>query len=145
MSISATIRTTILALFTAVGLGAANSHAGDTEVQAARSVIDSQIQAFLSGNNAAAYSHAAPSIKQMFPSVDAFMNMVTRGYQPVWKPKTYTFGKSAEIDDRQIMQQVMVTGPDGKDYEAIYTLRLQDDGSYKITGVRLREAATTGA
>ncbi len=73
------------------------------------------------------------------------MGMVTRGYQPVWKPQAYRFGKSAEIDDRQIAQQVLVTGPDGKEYEAVYTLRRQDDGSYKINGVRLREAASTGA
>lgn len=145
MPTSMTIRMTVLAFCAAFGFGLQAAHAGEAEVKAAQTVIDSQIKAFLSDDNAAAYSHAAPTIKQMFPSVDAFMNMVTRGYKPVWKPQTYTFGKSAEIDDRQIMQQVMVTGPDGKDYEAIYTLRLQDDGSYKITGVRLREAVTTGA
>ena len=81
----------------------------------------------------------------MFPSVDAFMNMVTRGYKPVWKPQKHEFGKSVEIDDRQILQQVLVIGPDGKNYEAVYTLKLQDDGACKITGVRLREAVITGA
>ncbi|MEX0344194.1 MAG: DUF4864 domain-containing protein [Rhizobiaceae bacterium] len=121
------------------------SIAGEAEVKAAQTVIDSQIKAFLSDNNAAAYSHAAPSIKQIFPTVDQFMDMVRRGYKPVWKPQSYTFGKSAEIDDRQIMQQVFTTGPDGIRYEAIYTLRLQDDGGYKITGVRLRKAVDAGA
>ena len=81
----------------------------------------------------------------MFPSVDAFMNMVTRGYKLVWKPQKHEFGKSVEIDDRQILQQVLVIGPDGKNYEAVYTLKLQDDGACKITGVRLREAVITGA
>lgn len=121
------------------------SMSGEAEVKAAQSVIDSQIKAFLSDNNDAAYSHAAPSIKQMFPTVDRFMEMVRRGYKPVWKPQSYAFGKSAEIDDRQIMQQVFTTGPDGIRYEAIYTLRLQDDGGYKITGVRLRKAVDAGA
>ena len=121
------------------------SVAGEAEVKAAQSVIDSQIKAFLADDNAGAYSHAAPGIKRYYPTVDAFMDMVTRGYKPVWKPREYRFGKSREIDDRQIMQQVLVTGPDGKQYEAIYSLARQDDGSYKITGVRLREAVSTGA
>lgn len=131
----------MLALFTYVPA----SVSGEAEIKAAQTVIDSQIKAFLSDNNTAAYSHAAPSIKQIFPTVDQFMDMVRRGYKPVWKPQSYTFGKSAEIDDRQIMQQVFTTGPDGIRYEAIYTLRLQDDGGYKITGVRIRKALDAGA
>ena len=39
-----------------------------------------------------------------------------------------------------IIQQVMIVGPDGKDYEAVYTLELQPDGIYRITGVSLRAA-----
>lgn len=39
----------------------------------------------------------------------------------------------------------MVTGPDGKDYEAVYTLELQQDGTYKITGVSLQQAQTFDA
>ena len=37
-----------------------------------------------------------------------------------------------------IVQQVMILGPDGKDYEAVYTLELQPDGVYRITGVSLK-------
>jgi hypothetical protein len=33
---------------------------------------------------------------------------------------------------------VLIVGPDGKDYEAIYTLELQPDGTYRITSVSLR-------
>ena len=31
-----------------------------------------------------------------------------------------------------------IVGPDGKDYEAVYTLELQPDGVWRITGVSLR-------
>ena len=34
----------------------------------------------------------------------------------------------------------MIVGPDGRDYEAVYTLELQPDGIYRITGVSLRAA-----
>ena len=41
-----------------------------------------------------------------------------------------------------IAQQVLIVGPDGKDYEALYTLELQPDGMYRITGVSLRASNT---
>ena len=77
-------------------------------------------------------------MKQIFPTLDAFMSMVTNGYAPVRKPQSYTFGKSQETSATTIAQQVFIVGPDGKDYEALYTLELQPDGMYRITGVSLR-------
>ncbi len=139
------LRHSVFGFCLTVCLSATAALGGEAEIDAAKSVIDGQIRAFLAGDNDKAYAFAAPSIRQMFPSVDAFMSMVTRGYRPVWKPKRYSFGNSVEIDRNQIAQQVIVTGPDGKDYEAVYTLSLQQDGSYKITGVQLREAKSTGA
>ncbi len=87
---------------------------------------------------ALAYTYAAPNMKRIFPTVDIFMNMVDSGYQPVRKPRNYAFGKSEEMSATSIVQQVMIVGPDGKDYEAVYTLELQPDGVYRITGVSLR-------
>ncbi len=145
MSTRRHVRTLIAAACISVLLPAYAASGGEAEVSAAQSVIDSQIRAFLSDDNATAYSFASPTIKQMFPSVEAFMNMVTRGYKPVWKPRNYSFGKSMEPGGGQIVQQLFVTGPDGKQYEAVYTLMLQEDGTYKITGVHLREAVAAGA
>ena len=85
-----------------------------------------------------AYSYAAPNVKQIFPTVDIFMGMVESGYQPVRKPRNYAFGKVQEMSASSIVQQVLIVGPDGKDYEAVYTLELQPDGVYRITGVSLR-------
>lgn len=114
--------------------------AGEAEIRDAQSIISRQIDAFLAGDNERAYSFASPGIKRLFPTVEAFMNMVTRGYQPVWKPQSYTFGKSSEPSATTIMQQLLVVGPDGKNYEAVYTLELQPDGTYRITSVSLRES-----
>jgi Domain of unknown function (DUF4864) len=111
---------------------------GEAEVKAAQDAIDGQMKAFSRNDDAAAYSFAAPNIKRIFPSVDAFMNMVTGAYQPVYKPRNYAFGKVQEMSATSIVQQVLIVGPDGKDYEAIYTLELQSDGTYRITGVSLR-------
>jgi hypothetical protein len=112
--------------------------AGDAEVKSAQSAIDGQIKAFLAGDNAGAYSFAAPNVKRIFPTLETFMGMVISGYQPVYKPQSFSFGKVKELSATSIVQQVMVVGPDGKDYEAVYTLELQSDGKFRITGVSLR-------
>ena len=112
--------------------------AGEAEIKAAQGTIQNQLEAFKAGDNATAYSFAAPNVQKIFPSVDIFMGMVTSGYRPVHQPQNYAFGKVEEMSPTQIIQQVMVVGPDGKDYEAVYTLELQPDGVYRITGVSLR-------
>ena len=114
--------------------------AGDAEIKAAQTVIDSQLKAFIANDGARAYSFAAPNVKQIFPTADLFMSMVTNGYPPVRKPQTYSFGKAQETGPTSIVQQVLIVGPDGKDYEAVYTLQQQPDGTFQITGCSLRAA-----
>ncbi|GLS38048.1 DUF4864 domain-containing protein [Mesorhizobium tianshanense] len=121
---------------------ASPAFAGDAEVKAAQATIDSQLKAFIADDGAAAYSYAAPNVKQIFPTVDTFMNMVTNGYPPVRKPRTYAFGKVQEMSPTSIIQQVLIVGPDGKDYEAVYTLEQQPDGSFRITGCSLRASTS---
>lgn len=119
--------------------------AGDAEIKAAQTVIDSQLKAFLANDGATAYSFAAPNVKQIFPTVDTFMNMVTNGYAPVRKPRSYSFGKVEQTGPTSIVQQVLIVGPDGKDYEAVYTLEQQPDGTFKITGCSLRASTSVSA
>ncbi len=129
---------TISALMALPLLFSVAAFAGEAEIKSAQSTIDSQLKAFLADDGARAYSYAAPNVQRIFPSVEIFMGMVESGYQPVRKPKNYAFGKVEEMSGTSIIQQVMILGPDGKDYEAVYTLELQPDGVYRITGVSLR-------
>lgn len=114
------------------------ARAGEAEVKAAQATIDSQLKALKADDGALAYSYAAPGIKRIFPTVESFMDMVTSGYQPVRNPRSYAFGKAAEPSGTSVVQQVLIVGPDGKDYEAVYTLERQPDGTFKITGCSLR-------
>lgn len=129
---------TVMALLALPALLSVSAFAGEAEIKSAQSTIDSQLKAFLADDGSLAYSYAAPNIKRIFPSVEIFMGMVESGYRPVRKPRNYSFGKSEEMGATTIIQQVMILGPDGKDYEAVYTLELQPDGVYRITGVSLR-------
>ena len=104
-----------------------------------RAIIADQLDAFRLDDAPRAFSHAAPGIQQAFPTPEAFMDMVRRGYLPVYRPKEVAFGPAEEIDGTAV-QQIFVTGPDGKDWVALYTLERQPDGAWKISGCLLRPA-----
>jgi hypothetical protein len=118
-------------------LSAAPAFAGD--VSSAQGVIRSQEQAFARDDAAAAYSHAAPAIRELFPAPDIFMSMVQNGYPPVYRHKSFEFGESKSEDNR-IAQRVHIVDANGEAWEALYTLEQQGDGSYKITGCSLLKA-----
>jgi len=103
---------------------------------AIRALIAGQIDAFRHDDGATAYADAAPSIHDIFPTADAFMAMVKNGYQPVYRPQSVTFGQVMQGDTGPL-EKVYVTGPDGKDYVALYSLQQQPDGSWKINGCSL--------
>ena len=119
-----------------IGLG---SPAFADDVAAAQGVIRAQEQAFGRGDAAAAYSYAAPAIKQIFPEADIFLQMVQQAYPPVYRHKSFEFGE-ARAAGGQIAQRVHIVDDNGEAWEALYTLEQQPDGSLKITGCSLLKA-----
>src|SRR5437879_8402790 len=109
------------------------------DVAAAQNVIRSQEQAFSRDDAIAAYSYAAPEIKQIFPEPDIFMMMVQQAYPPVYRHKSFEFGE-ARAAGGQIAQRVHIVDANGEAWEAMYTLEQQADGSLKITGCSLLKA-----
>jgi hypothetical protein len=109
------------------------------DVANAQSVIRAQEEAFRRDDAAAAYSYAAPGIRQIFPQADVFMSMVQHAYSPVYRHKSFEFGK-AQTAGGQIAQRVHIVDDNGEAWEALYTLEQQPDGSLKIIGCVLRKA-----
>lgn len=109
-------------------------------VDTAQSIIQRQIQAFLDDDAETAYSFASPQIRGKFPDKDIFFDMVKRGYTPVYRPGNFAFGRS-KVDGGAVVQEVLISGPDGKDWTALYFLTQQPDGSYKINGVQMLQQA----
>ena len=120
-------------------LGFALPTAAADDVAAAQSVIRSQEQAFVHDDAAAAYSYAAPAIRQMFPRADIFMGMVQNGYAPVYRHKSFEFGE-LRTEGNWVAQRVHIIDANGEAWEAMYTLEQQSDGSFKITGCTLLKA-----
>jgi hypothetical protein len=127
-----------LALVIAFLIGLASPARAD-DIATAQSVIRAQEQAFGRDDAAAAYSHAAPEIKQLFPQPEIFMQMVQQGYAPVYRHKSFEFGE-ARADSGRIAQRVHIVDDNGEAWEAMYTLEQQPDGSLKITGCSLLKA-----
>ncbi|MBR0799458.1 DUF4864 domain-containing protein [Bradyrhizobium jicamae] len=109
------------------------------DVTAAQDVIRAQEQAFGRDDAAAAYSFAAPAIRQIFPQADIFMTMVQNNYAPVYRHRSFEFGETRS-EGGWIAQRVHIIDANGEAWEALYTLERQADGSLKITGCSLLKA-----
>jgi hypothetical protein len=116
------------------------AHADEAASTGPQTIIQSQIQAFRAGEDAKAYSYAAPSISSFFPTVESFMAMVKGGYSPVWRPQDFQFGAEKQMGDGLILQEVNIIAEDGSAWTALYSLIKQNDGSWKINGVQLLKA-----
>jgi hypothetical protein len=125
------MRAFILLVVFLIGLNAPARAADD--VAAAQGVIRSQVEALGRDDAAAAYSYAAPAIRDVFPQAEIFMDMVRRSYAPVYRHKSFEFGE-ARASDGKIAQRVHIIDADGIPWEALYTLEQEPDGSVKISG-----------
>jgi hypothetical protein len=120
-----------LVVLLSIGFGpaAAQSEADHAAIQR---TIQQQLDAFLIDDAATAYSFAAPNIRTMFPTQDIFMELVRRGYQPVYRSRSHEFGELKETA-LGLEQTVDIVDQAGEFWTAVYTLQMQPDGSWKIT------------
>jgi len=127
-----------LVLLLAAGVLATTGASASDNLASARGVIEKQIIAFLKDDVDSAYAFATPAVQKVFPEPRLFLEMVKRNLPPVYRPGNYAFGRAlSETDGGTIAQELLITGPKGKDWRAVYVLLRQDDGNYRINGVRL--------
>lgn len=126
----------VVAMIALIGLWVPAAALEDGDRAATRSVIDRQIEAFRRDDASAAYSLAAPSIRRIFPDEQGFIDMVRRSYRPVYRPRSYEFGDARETGTG-LDQAVRIQDEDGADWDAIYSLERQSDGSWQVSGCAL--------
>jgi hypothetical protein len=129
----------VLLAFCVPSSGSAQSPGAADTVEFQR-IISGQISALNADDGPAAYAFAAPLIQQIFPTPDAFMAMVRKGYQPVYRQKSYDFAKTGTDSAGRPNQFVDIIDANGKAWTAVYTFERQPDGSWKISGCMLVEA-----
>lgn len=130
----------MLTLVTAMGLLAVAAFPQDVseaDKGEFQRIIQSQIQAFNADDGNAAYAFAAPGIRRMFPTPEAFMGMVKQGYAPVYRQKSFRFGDT-EMKGQHPVQQVTIVDAEGRTWTAYYAFEKQSDGSWLISGCVLQ-------
>ena len=130
-----TLAATLVALSLSLTASSALAQSASTQTLT-HETIANQIEAFRARDGELAYSYAAPGVKRFFRSPAAFMTMVERGYKPVYAPQSYSFGRYGERNGN-VVQEVLITGPEGREWAALYTLEMQEDGTVLITSVQL--------
>jgi hypothetical protein len=110
-----------------------------TEKTEFQRIIAAQISAFRADDGPTAYSFAAPVVRKIFPTPEIFMSMVKRGYGPVYRPQSFNFTEALIDPMGRPAQKMLVVGPDGKTYEALYSMEKQPDGTWRISGCTLLE------
>ena len=101
-----------------------------------RGVIQSQLDAFQQDDDAAAYALAAPSVKQRFPTAEAFSKMVRNLYTPIYNLREVKFLTPSIVHGR-IMQGVQFLSDENQVFLAVFTVEKQEDKSWKIKACEL--------
>ncbi len=113
-----------------------------TDAAGIQAVILKQIDAFQHDDAHTAFAIAAPEIQKRFGSSTMFMDMVRRGYAPVYNPRYVEFGVLVSYDDAaentgRFVQHVVVEGADGTVMMAVYAMQKDDAGKWRIAGCNL--------
>ena len=126
------------------GTAMAEDGIAPADAVAIQRVIRGQMDAFKTDDWTAAFAYAAPAIREKFQSPQIFSQMVTQGYQPVYRPKGVEF-RALKASEFGPTQEVFVIGPDGLAYIAYYTMEKQPDGTWRISGCYLVRAEDQSA
>jgi hypothetical protein len=98
-----------------------------------RTLIQTQIDALRRDDFAGAYAVSAPSMKVLYPTLQAYTQVIRGRYGPLIKPRTVVFGTVSQTSQGPV-QRVFLTGADGRAYIANYSLQRQPDNSWLIGG-----------
>ncbi|MEM9733918.1 MAG: DUF4864 domain-containing protein [Pseudomonadota bacterium] len=110
------------------------------KLQQLQMVIDNQITAFRTQKHDQAFSYAAPRLQRIFGSTERFIGMVKNGYGAIYGARNWNFGRSRQNGSSEVWQEVRLTGPQGRDWVALYTMRQMPDGTWRIAGVQIKKA-----
>ncbi len=114
----------------------ANAQTDPIQLSASQMVVENQIKAFHQRQHEEAFNYAAPALRIVFRDVENFIRMVKRGYNPIYAAQNWSFGRSRTEGEKN-HHEVLISGPNGGEWTALYTLQKQTDGMWKIVGVQL--------
>ena len=111
-----------------------------SQLSASQIVVENQIKAFHQREHEEAFQYAAPALQIVFRDVENFIRMVKRGYNPIYAAQHWSFGRS-RTEGKKTHHEVLISGPNGGEWTALYSLKKQEDGIWKIVGVQLLKSS----
>jgi len=108
----------------------------DADENSVRVVVQAQLAALARDDAVAAYSFAAPNVRESVKSAAQFMAMVRKNYPAIYRPTSTAFLKP-EDHHGQVIQRVQVIDESGSSWLALYSLQRQKDQSWLITGCQV--------
>jgi Domain of unknown function (DUF4864) len=122
----------------ALALHASAAPVAPTEEKKIRMVVQGQLDAFEKNDARAAFSFAAPNVREAVGTAEKFMNMVRTGYPQVYRHTAVVFLKPEMVGD-EVLQRVQLTDASGEVWLASYALQKQKDMSWRITACVVTE------
>jgi hypothetical protein len=129
------MRLSVLALLSALVAFVAWDAMKPPDSEGIRLAITAQLEAFREDDYDAAFAIAAPGIQAKYQNSEAFTNMVALAYPQAYRPRKVAFLDLVETDGL-LLQQVLLTGPDGLEVLALYDM-VKIDGVWRINGCML--------
>lgn len=123
-----------LASWTARGAQAAPVDSDDA--QAIRETVRSQLDAFAGDDAAAAFELATTSVRTLFGDADHLLQVIKRQFPPVYRHRDAVFS-APEIIGGRALQLVRLTDAECQVWVAVFVMRQETSGSWRIDGCRL--------
>jgi len=111
---------------------------------AVRLVIEGQLAAFAADDAEQAFSYASETIQATFMTARNFIDMVRIAYPVVYRPASLSF-QVPVMKNAEVWQAVQMRDAMGVDWMALYTLKRQADGVWKINGCVLQRGTDRAA
>lgn len=103
---------------------------------AIQAVINLQLKALAADDDNGAFALAAPDVRRQFGTAEAFMDMVRKGYPPLFRNQSTAFLEAAIIDD-DVIQPLRITNRDGTVVIALFSMERQANGDWRVYGCQL--------
>ena len=101
--------------------------------KAIRQVIDEQLVALKAGDGRKAMTYAVPDLRAQFGTPQDFLWMVRHAYHALLDARSSTYLQGAVVDGAPI-QPLQLVLPDNTVVVALYEMRRQKDGRWRIAG-----------
>jgi hypothetical protein len=111
------------------------------DAEAIQAVVQSQLDAFAADDAVKAFELSTASTRNILGSADSFLQMIKYEYPPIYRHRRALF-MPPQLLEGQALQVVRLTDRDNNVWVAIYRMKVEQDGKWRIDGCSLVETTS---